>query len=173
VPRKRMHMRIRHTPDNLLSLVSDVEDYPRFVNLISSLRVRNEEKLSAHKTRFEADANVTYKMLNESFKSVVEADTEAKTITVEKSERGGPLRSLLNSWKFHELSDGSTLVDFLIEVKLKAFPLEMVLASRFDSASHQVMNAFKQRADQLYENVGEPELDLNAEYAALGLQRIP
>lgn len=172
MPSKRMHMRIRHTPDNLLELVSNVEDYPRFVNLISSLRIKSEEKLSEHKTRFEADANVSYKMLNESFRSVVETDTEAKTISVEKSEHGGPLRSLLNSWKFHELSDGSTLVDFLVEVKLKAFPLEMLLASKFDAASEQIMDAFKRRADQLYENVGKEALDLEAEYAALGLQRV-
>jgi len=167
-----MHMRIQHTPDNLMALVSDVEDYPRFVNLISSLRIKSEEKISEHKTRFEADANVTYKMLNESFKSVVETDTAAKTITVEKSERGGPLRSLLNSWTFHELSDGSTLVDFLVEVKLKAFPLEILLASKFDGASDQIMDAFKRRADQLYENVGDPELDLDAEYKVLGLKRV-
>lgn len=172
MPSKRLHMRVRHTPDNLLTLVSDVEDYPRFVNLISSLRITSEEKISDHKTRFEADANVTYKMLNESFRSVVEMDTQAKKITVEKSERGGPLRSLLNSWEFHELSDGSTLVDFLIEVKLKAFPLEMLLASKFDAASDQVMDAFKRRADQLHENVGGADLDMDAEYVVLGLKRV-
>lgn len=165
----RLIRRIEHAPKDLMALVADVETYPEFINLLSALRVTNRETLSDVHERFEADATVSYKFVRESFRSVVNLHHDEQRISVTKADRSGAVRDLKNDWKFHELSDGSTLVDFNIKVKLKAFPLEILLAEKFDKAGDKIMNLFTAKAETSCEKVGRPDLDLPAEYARLGL----
>ena len=58
---------ICHDADELLEMVADVENYPEFITLISALRIT--KKVSD--TDFEAEAIVSYKMLRESFRSII------------------------------------------------------------------------------------------------------
>jgi len=141
MPKATYAKRIFHTPEDLLDMVADVENYPLFVDLISALRVTKETQISDDHTHLEAEAVVAYKMINETFASTVDVHSEAGKIIVQKSERGGPLKSLLNEWTFHPLPDGSTLVEFFIDVRLKAFFLDSLLAQKFDKAANMIMDA--------------------------------
>ena len=156
---------IGHAPDELLEMVANVEDYPAFINLISALRIT--KKISD--TDFEAEAIVAYKMIRESFKSLIHIDREKKFIRVTKAEKGGAVKTLENTWKFHKLSDGSTAVEFYVDVSLKAFPLNILIKDKMNKASDVILNAFVARAAQLCEPVKSEGLDLAAEYAGLGL----
>lgn len=147
-----------------MGLVTDVERYPDFVPAMSALR----------KTRdlpdgFEAEALISFKGISESFKSRVIIDEEARTIIVEKATRGGPVKTLHNRWQFFELPDGSTLVDFAVEVRL-AFPLESLLRQKFDKAKRVIRNVFVDQAQNHCEPLGEkPDIDLAGEVVKLGL----
>ena len=160
---------VRHSPKDLMTLVGDVEAYPEFINLLSALRVTNRKQISEGHERFEADATVSYKFISESFSSVVNLHHGENKISVTKANRAGAVKALHNDWKFHELSDGSTLVDFKIDVKLKAFPLEMLLRDKFDKAGNQMMNLFETKAGLTCEKIGDPSLSLGPEYQRLGL----
>jgi len=156
---------ICHDADELLEMVADVENYPVFINLISALRItkKNDDK------NFEAEAVVAYKMIRESFKSRIHIDRENKFIRVTKAEKGGAVKALENTWKFHPLSDGSTAVEFYVDVSLKAFPLNMLIRDKMGKASDVIMNAFVARAAQICKPVNGGGLDLAAEYKRLGL----
>lgn len=156
---------ICHDAGDLLEMVANVEDYPAFINLISALRIT--KKISD--TDFEAEAVVAYKMIRESFKSLIHVDREKKFIRVTKAEKGGAVKTLENTWKFHSLSDGSTAVEFYVDVSLKAFPLNMLIKDKMGRASDVIMNAFVARAAQVCKAVKSDALDLAAEYAELGL----
>jgi coenzyme Q-binding protein COQ10 len=159
MPKATYAKRIFHSADDLIAMVADVENYPKFVDLITALRITKETQVSDEHTRFEAEAVVAYKMINETFASTVDVHRDSQKIIVQKSERGGPLKSLLNEWTFHPLSDGSTLVEFFIDVRLKAFFLDNLLAQKFDKAANMIMTAFEARAGQLYEPSGDPDHD--------------
>lgn len=146
-------------------MVADVENYPEFINLISALRIT--KKLSD--TDFEAEAIVSYKMLRESFRSLIHIDRENKFIRVTKAQKGGAVKTLENTWKFHELSDGTTAVEFYIEVSLKAFPLNMIINEKMEKASDVIMGAFERRAAKVCKPVKSQGLDLAAEYKNLNL----
>lgn len=165
MPKAHLIRRIRNAPEGLFELVADVENYPEFINLISALRIT--KKLS--ETEFEAEAVVAYKMISESFRSHVFADPEALKIEVKKAEKGGAVKSLLNSWNFYPLKDGSTLVDVVVEVRLKAMPLEFLLRDKFEKASIHIVNVFETRARQNLPRVGNIEYDFADEMKALGL----
>ena len=162
---------IRHIPhaaDDLLDMVADVEEYPSFINLISALRIT--QRLSD--TDFEAEAIVAYKMIRESFKSLIHLDRENKFIHVTKAEKGGAVKTLDNIWKFHSLSDGSTVVEFYVDVRLQAFPLNILIKDKMGKASDVIMNAFVARAAKVCEPVETMEMDLTAEYQKLGLEQL-
>jgi len=165
MPTTRFIRHICHGPNELLEMVANVEDYPTFINLISALRIT--KKISD--TDFEAEAVVAYKMIRESFKSFVHVDRENKFIRVSKAEKGGAVKTLENTWKFHELSDGSTAVEFYVDVSLKAFPLNILIKDKMGKASDVIMNAFVGRAAQVCQPVKGEGLDLAAEYQRLGL----
>ena len=167
-----LHRRVMHAPNDLFDLVSDVERYPEFINLLSAIRVSNREQVSGSIERFEAEANVSYKFLSERFNSLVEVDRENLTIDVSKADRSGAVRALKNNWVFHPLSDGSTYVDFFVEVKLKAFPLEMMMREKFDKAGRHIMNLFETKAGQTYKKIGDADLDLDTELSRLGLSQV-
>ncbi len=147
-------------------MVADVENYPQFINLISALRIT--KKIS--ETDFEAEAIVSYKMLRESFRSLIHVDRENKFIRVTKAEKGGAVKTLENTWKFHELSDGTTAVEFFVEVSLKAFPLNMLIKEKMAKASDVIMGAFERRAAKVCKPVKSGKLDLSAELSRLGLK---
>lgn len=165
MPSAHLIRRIRNSPEGLFDLVADVENYPEFINLISALRVT--KKLS--ETEFEAEAVVAYKMLRETFRSHITADRDALKIEVKKAEKGGAVKSLVNRWVFYPLKDGSTLVDVVVDVRLKAMPLEFLLRDKFGKASVQIVNLFETRAKQDLPSVGEADYDYKSELISLGL----
>lgn len=165
MPKAHLIRRIRNAPEDLFEFVSDVENYPEFINLISALRIT--KKLS--ETEFEAEAIVVYKMISESFRSHIRINPEALKIEVQKAEKGGAVKSLFNSWNFYPLDDGSTLVDVVVDVRLKAMPLEFLLREKFQKASVHIVNVFETRAQQKLRKVGAVEYDFSSELKALGL----
>ena len=165
MPTTRFTRHICHDANELLEMVANVEDYPKFINLISALRITKH----ISETDFEAEAVVAYKMIRESFKSLIHIDRKKKFIRVTKAEKGGAVKTLENTWKFHSLSDGSTAVEFYVDVSLKAFPLNMLIKDKMAKASHVIMNAFVGRAAQVCKPVKNEGIDLAAEYTRLGL----
>jgi len=165
MPKAHLVRRIRNAPEDLFELVSDVENYPDFINLISALRITKQ----ISDTEFEAEAVVSYKMISETFRSHITMDRHALTIEVKKAEKGGAVKSLVNSWKFYPLKDGSTLVDVVVEVRLKARPLEFLLRDKFEKASSHIVNLFETRASQNYPRIGEKDYDWKPEMKSLGL----
>ena len=154
---------ICHDADELLEMVADVENYPQFINLISALRITKK----INDTDFEAEAIVSYKMLRESFRSRIHVDRENKFIRVTKPEKGGAVKTLENTWKFHRLSDGTTAVEFFVEVSLKAFPLNMIIQEKMGKASDVIMGAFERRAAKICKPIESKGLDVSAELAGL------
>ena len=108
-------------------------------------------------------------MLRESFRSSIHVDREKKFIRVSKAEKGGAVKTLENTWYFHPLSDGSTAIEFYVDVSLKVFPLDILVREKMDKASDIIMGAFERRAGQVCRPIETGGVDLSAEYARLGL----
>lgn len=139
-----------------MDLVVDVERYPSFIPAMTALR-----KTRDLPNGFEAEAIISYKSIRESFASRVTLDRDQRTILAEKSQRGGTVKSLNNRWKFHELPDGSTFVDFNVDVRL-VFPLESLLRQKFDEAKLVIKDVFLEQARENCELI-ESDLDVRAE----------
>lgn len=172
MPAAKLLRHARFRPEDLLAMVADVAKYPEFIDLISQTRIGKKTQLSPQCEQFEADAVISFKFLNETFRSHVDVDREKMRVSVKKPDKAGALKSLSNKWVFHELADGSTLIEFEVDVRLKAMPLEFLLRDKFDKTSLYVIKMFESRAEAIFEKLPETKLDLNAEAARLGLGRV-
>ncbi len=167
MPKVNLKKRIRHSPDDMLALVANVEDYPVFINLISAVRILDRKKTSKTSETFTADVGIQYKFISEQFRSIVSVDRVARTLSIERAGHGGAVKELQNNWQFFELEDGSTLLDFSVNVRMKAAPLEFLIKRKFDKATYHIINAFEARAHQIFKLVGEKDYDYKEELRTL------
>lgn len=131
-----------YTPEQLYNLVADVERYPEF--LPWTLRARIKKRTDGY---FLADLVIGYKMIREKFGSKVHL-SPYNEIRVEYTD--GPMRYLSNVWKFIEEPDGSCTIDFYVDFEFKNAVLQKLMGVFFHEAVSRMVNAFEQRAIDLY-----------------------
>ena len=140
--------RVRHAAAQMFDLVADVERYPEFVPLCSSLKVRRRIEEPEGVEILVADMTVAYKLIHESFVSRVTLDRPNLQILVEYLK--GPFSHLENRWTFHPKGERVCEVEFFISYDFRSRMLGMLMGSMFDLAFRRFASAFEQRADRVY-----------------------
>jgi len=140
--------RLRHSAADMFELVADVERYPEFVPLCSSLKVRRRIEGSEGVQILVADMTVAYKLIHESFVSRVTLDRPNLQILVEYLD--GPFSHLENRWTFRPTGERTCEVRFFISYEFRSRMLGLLLGSMFDLAFRRFATAFEQRADKVY-----------------------
>lgn len=151
----------------MLRLVVNVEEYPSFISFVSAVRILEHIKSNDETEQFTADVGVKYKFISERFRSIVDVDKQKNTLSIVRAGHGGAVRDLSNNWRFYELKDGSSLIDFRLSVKLKAAPLEYLVRQKFQRATDHLVDVFERRAGQLYPLIGDKEYDFADEKSRL------
>lgn len=139
------HSETRHlpyTPEQLFTLVADVARYKDFLPWVAAVRVRSDSE-----TEMVADMVVGFKGLRENFTSLVHKRAP-NAIRVEYVD--GPLKYLHNDWGFRPDGQGGTLVDFSVDFAFRSALFEMLAGQMFDRALRKMINAFEERAAELY-----------------------
>jgi coenzyme Q-binding protein COQ10 len=140
--------RVRHSAAHMFDLVADVERYPEFVPLCSSLKVRRRIEEPEGVEILIADMSVSYKVVHERFVSRVTLDRPSLQILVEYLE--GPFSHLENRWTFHPKGERTCEIEFFISYDFRSRMLGMLMGSMFDLAFRRFAAAFEQRADKIY-----------------------
>jgi coenzyme Q-binding protein COQ10 len=146
---------LRHTltrilpyqPRQLFNLVGDVERYPQFVPWVTRLRTLNRQADGQGITRLDAEAQVGFSVIHESFTTRVRLDEPALAIDVELIS--GPFRRLANRWRFADHPTGTQLT-FDIDFEFKSRLLDRLLAANFHRAVARLVGCFEDRAKALY-----------------------
>jgi len=136
-----------HSADQMFALVADVEAYPEFVPLCSSMVVEDRRRDGARET-ITAKMTVAYSLLHETFTSRVVLDRDARTIEVTGID--GPFSSMDNIWRFEPVDDETCRVVFSIDYEFRSRTLSLLLGGVFDHAFRRFAAAFEARADKLY-----------------------
>jgi coenzyme Q-binding protein COQ10 len=139
---------VRHSAANMFDLVADVERYPEFVPLCSSLKVRRRIEEPECVLILIADMTVAYKVIRERFVSRVTLDRPNLQILVEYLE--GPFSHLENRWSFRPTGERTCEVRFFISYEFRSRMLGMLMGSMFDLAFRRFAAAFEHRADKIY-----------------------
>jgi len=140
--------RLRHSAADMFDLVADIERYPEFVPLCSSLKVRRRIEEPEGVLILVADMTVSYKLIHESFVSRVTLDRPNLQILVEYLD--GPFSHLENRWTFRPTGERTCEVRFFISYEFKSRMLGMLMGSMFDLAFRRFAAAFEARANKIY-----------------------
>jgi coenzyme Q-binding protein COQ10 len=135
-----------YAPEQLFTLVGDVEAYPQFVPWITGMRTWNG-RADAQVSTVDAEAQVGFSFLREKFATRVRRDAAA--LTVDVSLLYGPFKRLSNQWRFvpHE---AGTAVEFVIDFAFKSKILDAMLAANLDRAANTLIGCFEDRARVIY-----------------------
>ena len=137
-----------HRPEQMFDLVADVGRYPEFLPWCVGARIRSRTD-----TLLIADLIIGFKGIRESFTSRIALDREAMTIDV--TYQDGPFKHLYNNWKFGNAEADRCALDFYVDFEFKSRILQKMIEMLFSEAVRRMVNAFEQRAAQLY---GRPAL---------------
>jgi coenzyme Q-binding protein COQ10 len=148
MPRFSNKRRVQHRADQMFDLVADVERYPEFVPLCSSLKVRRRLPQADGTEIITADMTVSFKLVKETFTSEVTLDRKNLKILVRYLQ--GPFSSLENRWTFEPKGDDACDVGFFIAYEFKSRVLATLMGSMFDAAFGRFSAAFEKRADMVY-----------------------
>ncbi len=149
MPSFRSERTVRHNAEQMFDLVADIERYPEFVPLCTSLRVRNRRPDGKGRETLIADMSVGYKMIRERFTSRVVLDKPRLRVVVEYID--GPFSHMENIWTFRDEPDGvRSLVTFFIDYEFRSRTLGALMGSMFDAAFRRFAQAFEERANAIY-----------------------
>lgn len=142
MPGIRETRRLPYSADQMFDLVADVARYREFLPWVVATRVRSDSE-----TEMVADMVVGFKSLRESFTSRV-SKNRPKEIDVHYVD--GPLKDLDNTWTFHPTDDGGCEIHFCVDFTFKNRVFEALAGQYFDRAFRRMVEAFEQRAADLY-----------------------
>lgn len=157
-------LRLRYRPDDLFDLVSDVRRYPKFIRLITAMRVHRDHVVDGV-GELDAEARVRFRFVRERFTTRVRLNKPERTVDV--GYVSGPFHDLANQWRFHALEDGSTLVDFWIRYGFKNPVLQMLMDTNRTRAIRYMIGAFEAEAQTRFEAVGAEDFDLGPALAEI------
>jgi len=129
----------------MFRVVSDVEQYPKFLPWVVALRVLTREHVKDRDV-LTAEMAVGYGALREKYTSRVILDPAARTIDV--AQTSGPFRQLENCWRFTPEGSGCR-VDFSIAYEFKNRLLNAVAGGAFGKVYVKMADAFEARAKAL------------------------
>jgi coenzyme Q-binding protein COQ10 len=78
----------------------------------------------------------------------------------------GPLKYLRNEWGFRPDGNGGSLVDFCVDFAFRSRLFETLAGQMFDKALRKMINAFEERAAELYAPAGSGISSSSAQSAA-------
>jgi len=147
MPQFSSKRRVRHAAADMFDLVADVEKYPQFVPLCTSMKVRSRTQ-KGDTDVIVAAMTAACKVISQTFTSRVTLDKANLKILVEYLD--GPFSRLQNRWTFKPTGDATCEVEFFIDYEFKSRTLAMLMGAMFDTAFRKFAVAFEQRADAIY-----------------------
>jgi coenzyme Q-binding protein COQ10 len=137
---------VPYSAELMYAVVSDVENYPRFLPWVVALRV-----LSRRETGMTAEMAVGYGALRERYTSEIRLDPAIRRIDVTQihnGESGGPFKQLENHWQFTPAGEGCE-ISFSILFEFKSRLLHSVAGAKFEKVMLKMADAFVAQAKQI------------------------
>ena len=132
--------------DNLISMVLDIEKYPKFIPWCVNAKVY-KTKDEGNIIKITADLTIGKSFFYETYKSFVIYNKSEDSILVTNID--GPLKHLENKWFFKELGNNCE-IDFYIDFELESKVLNLLMAKSFNMGLTKIVSAFEKRAIDLF-----------------------
>ncbi len=131
----------------MFELVSDLDDYPRFLRNVSAMDIKRDKGSSAD-VRY-ARMTIRFGPITQAYTSRVQSDPESRTITAKAVD--GPFAYLDSKWSFEPEGSG-TRVRFDIDFKISNPFIAAVAEPAFAAKQEEIIDSFVAEADRRFGN---------------------
>ena len=149
MPKASIKRNINCCKKDLIDLVLNIEEYPKFIPYCLNAHIYKDETLGNFQF-IEADLTIGKGPFKDTYKSDVKFDKKESIIYVKNIE--GPLKYLENKWKFDQ-KENFTEVTFDLDFELKNKFLNIFMNKSFKYGLDKIADAFQNRAEQLFNKV--------------------
>ena len=148
MPKASVKRLIECNKEQLVNLVLDIENYPKFIPYCLDAKIY-KKKEERNLIFIIADLTIGKGPFNATYKSDVKFDKDTDTIEVTNIE--GPLKYLDNKWFFLE-KDNSTEIFFDIDFEIENKFLNIVMSKSFQYGLDKIADSFQKRANDLFKS---------------------
>ena len=148
MPKASVKRLIECNKEQLVNLVLDIENYPKFIPYCLDAKIY-EKKEEKNLILIIADLTIGKGPFKATYKSDVRFNKDTDTIQVTNIE--GPLKYLDNKWVFLE-KDDSTEIFFDIDFEVENKFLDIVMSKSFQYGLDKIADSFQKRANDLFNN---------------------
>ena len=149
MPKASIKRNINCSKKDLIDLVLNIEEYPKFIPYCLNAHIYKNESVGNFQY-IEADLTIGKGPFKDTYKSDVKFDKKESIIYVKNID--GPLRYLENKWKFDQ-KDNFTEVTFDLDFELKNKFLNIFMSKSFKYGLDKIADAFQNRAEKLFNKV--------------------
>ena len=146
MPKASIKRNINCSKKDLIDLVLNIEEYPKFIPYCLNAHIYKDESVGNFQY-IEADLTIGKGPFKDTYKSDVKFDKKESIIYVKNIE--GPLKYLENKWKFDQ-KENFTEVTFDLDFELKNKFLNIFMNKSFKYGLDKIADAFQKRAKNLF-----------------------
>ena len=148
MPKASVKRTINCSKENLINLVLNIEDYPKFIPYCLNAKIY-EKRLNNDDQLIIADLTIGKGLFKDTYKSDVKYIKKDDIILVKNID--GPLKYLDNKWQFVKIGK-LTEVSFDVDFELKNKFLNIIMTKSFKYGLDKIADAFQKRAEELFNN---------------------
>ena len=146
MPKASIKRNINCSKKDLIDLVLNIEEYPKFIPYCLNAHIYKDES-EGNFQYIEADLTIGKGPFKDTYKSDVKFNKKDDSIYVTNLD--GPLKYLENKWYFRE-DNNITEVIFDVDFELKNHFLNIVMTKSFQFGLDKIADAFQKRAKDLF-----------------------
>ncbi len=148
MPKASVKRTINCSKEDLINLVLNIEDYPKFIPYCLNAKIY-ENKFENEDQTIIADLTIGKGPFKDTYKSNVKYNKKEDVIFVKSID--GPLKYLENKWHFKNIGK-LTEVSFDVDFELKNKFLNILMTKSFKYGLDKIADAFQKRSEELFNN---------------------
>jgi len=148
MPKASVNRLIECKKNQLIDLVLDIENYPKFIPYCLDAKIY-EKKEERNLILIIADLTIGKGPFKATYKSDVKFNKDTDIIQVTNIK--GPLKYLDNKWFFLE-KDNFTEISFDIDFEIENKFLNIIMSKSFQYGLDKIADSFQERANDLFKN---------------------
>jgi ribosome-associated toxin RatA of RatAB toxin-antitoxin module len=133
---------VPYSCEQMYQLVNQIDKYPQFLNWCSSADILNQTE-----QEITASVSINKNTFKQTFTTL---NTLTPNVRIDMQLKDGPFKQLNGAWIFTSLNDNACKINLELEFSFASKLVDMVITPVFTSISNTQLDAFIERAKQIY-----------------------
>ena len=147
MPKQEEKQLVAYTKDQMFDLVSNIDEYKEFLPWCNDSKIISRERFDDYEVVI-ADLEIGYDQFVYTYRSEVKLSKDKSFINVKNLD--GPFKYLTNEWKFADIDENNSEIEFMIDFELNLSLLNVLMKKFFNLAFQRMVSAFIDRAKEIY-----------------------